>query len=45
MIDTLRQDAALAVRSLRREPGVTLVALFSLAIGIAANATVLSLVA
>ncbi len=44
MIDTVRQDLNLAVRSLWREPGVTLVALASLAIGIAANATVFSLV-
>jgi putative ABC transport system permease protein len=44
MTDTLRQDLRLALRSLLREPGVTLVALTSLAIGIAANATVFSLV-
>ncbi|HKW00792.1 MAG TPA: ABC transporter permease, partial [Vicinamibacterales bacterium] len=44
MLDTLRQDARIALRSLLREPGVTVVALLSLAIGIAANATVFSLV-
>ena len=44
MVDPLRQDIKIALRSLAREPGVTLVALASLAIGIAANATVFSLV-
>jgi putative ABC transport system permease protein len=44
MLDTLRQDVRVALRSLLREPGVTVVALLSLAIGIAANATVFSLV-
>jgi predicted permease len=45
MFETLRQDLTVARRSLWREPGVTLVAIGSLAIGIAANATVFSLVA
>jgi putative ABC transport system permease protein len=44
MLDTQRQDVRIAFRSLWREPGVTAVALCSLAIGIAANATVFSLV-
>ena len=44
MLDTLRQDVRVALRSLLREPGVTVVAVLSLAIGIAANATVFSLV-
>ena len=44
MLETLRQDVRIGIRSLAREPGVTLVALLSLAIGIAANATVFSLV-
>ena len=44
MLDSLRQDLTLALRSLLREPGVTAVALASLAVGIAANATVFSLV-
>ena len=44
MLDTLRQDLKVARRSLSRELGVTLVAIGSLAIGIAANATVFSLV-
>ena len=45
MLAGLRQDLKIARRSLLREPGVSLVALGSLAIGIAANATVFSLVA
>jgi predicted permease len=45
MLEALRQDLKVARRSLWREPGVTLVAIGSLAIGIAANATVFSLVA
>ena len=44
MLDTLRQDVRIALRSLLREPGVSVVAVLSLAIGIAANATVFSLV-
>ncbi|MFI5178030.1 MAG: ABC transporter permease [Vicinamibacterales bacterium] len=43
-MDMLRQDLRLAVRSLAGEPGVAMVAVASLAIGIAANATVFSLV-
>jgi hypothetical protein len=45
MLEALWQDLKVARRSLWREPGVTLVAIGSLAVGIAANATVFSLVA
>src|ERR1041385_918546 len=44
MIDKGLSDLKFGVRSLLRERGVTMVALASLAIGIAANATVFSLV-
>lgn len=43
-MQTLAQDLRLALRSLHRERLVTLVAAGSLAIGIAANATVFSLI-
>jgi putative ABC transport system permease protein len=44
MLNTWLRDVRLAARSLLRERGVTAVALGSLALGIAANATVFSLV-
>src|SRR5574338_422892 len=44
MFEAIRRDLAFAVRSLLRSRGVTALAVASLAIGIAANATVFSLV-
>ena len=44
MLDTIRHDVALAVRNLRRGGPVSAVAVLSLALGIAANTTVFSLV-
>jgi predicted permease len=44
VIDRLRQDLVLAARTLRRSRGVTVLAVASLAIGVAANATVFSVV-
>lgn len=44
MVETLFQDVRLAIRGFQRNVGVTLLALASLAIGIAANATIFSLV-
>jgi len=44
MTSTLTQQIRMAWRGLRREPGVAFVAIASLAIGIAANATIFSLV-
>ncbi len=44
MIDSLRQDITFALRSLLRSRGATAVAVLSFAIGVAANATVFSLV-
>lgn len=43
-MDRLRQDLVLAARTLRRGRGVTFLAVASLAIGVAANATVFSVV-
>src|SRR5688572_16469738 len=44
MLDRMRQDLAFAVRGLRFGRGVSAVAVISLAVGIAANSTVFSLV-
>jgi predicted permease len=44
MIDRLRQDIGHALRGLRRTPLFTVTAILSLAVGIAANATIFSLV-
>jgi len=44
LIDSLRQDVTYAVRSLRKTPGFSAVAILSLAIGIGANTTIFSFV-
>src|SRR5262245_17565471 len=44
LVDSLRQDVTYALRALYRTPGVSAVAMLSLAVGIAANTTIFSLI-